>query len=287
MHSVLHAACYLIYTLQNDVNMETHRSFFKSFIVAATAILAMPVGSFAQPDYVKSFQDGEKLTFRVYYNMSFIWINGGDAEFTVKPEEVNNRQVYHVTGFGRTANSFEWFYKVRDTYESFLDKDTYLPLRFVRNVSEGNIKFVNEVAFDRAKSEAISDKQTFSVPKNTHDVLSSMYYARNVNYNKYKPGDKIPFTMFLDKQVYNLYIKYIGKEKITTKMGTFNAIKISPLLIQGTIFKDGNKMTIWLSDDDNHLPVRVESPILIGSVKIDLMSWENLANPFSGLISKN
>ena len=233
-----------------------------------------------------SFQDGEKLTFRVYYNMGFIWINSGNAEFNVKSETVDNHNTYHITGVGKTANSFEWFYKVSDVYESFIDKETMLPLRFVRNVNEGGMKFCNDVCFDHAKEQAVSNKKNYPIPKSTQDVLSSMYFARNINYNKYSAGDKIPFTMFLDNQVYNLYIKYIGKEKISTKMGVFNAIKISPLLIEGTIFKDGNKMTIWLSDDDNHLPVRIESPILIGSIKIDLLQYENIRNPFAGMISK-
>ena len=86
--------------------------------------------------------------------------------------------------------------------------------------------------------------------------------------------------MFLDDKVYPLYIKYVGKERITTKMGTFNAIKIVPLLIQGTIFKDGEKMTVWISDDENHIPLRVDSPILVGSVKVDLIGYDNLRNPF-------
>ncbi len=233
-----------------------------------------------------SFQEGEKLTFRVYYNMGFIWINSGNAEFTTALEQVNNRKVYHVKGVGRTASSFEYFYKVFDTYESFIDKETMLPLRFVRNVSEGSTKFLNDVTFNHSRDQAISNNKAYTIPANTQDVLSAMYFARNVNYNAYKPGDKISFNMFLDNQVYNLYIKYLGKEKITTRTGTYNAIKIVPLLIAGTIFKDGEKMTIWLSDDANHLPVRVESPILVGSVKIDLVDYQNLRNPFSGLISK-
>jgi hypothetical protein len=92
--------------------------------------------------------------------------------------------------------------------------------------------------------------------------------------------------MFLDDKVYNLYIKYIGKEKITTRMGTYNAIKITPLLIEGTIFKDGEKMNIWVSDDENHLPLRVDSPIIVGSIKVDLIDYENLRNPFSSMISQ-
>lgn len=261
---------------------------FRSLLVALIAAI-VPAIAEAQSCLPKntSFQEGEKLTFRVYYNMGFIWINSGNAEFTTTMEQVNNRKTYHIKGVGRTASSFEYFYKVLDTYESFIDKETMLPVRFVRNVSEGSTKIKNDVVFNRNKDQAISDNKVYQVPSCTQDVLSAMYFARNVNYNAYKPGDRISFSMFLDNQVYNLYIKYLGKEKITTKTGTYNAIKIAPLLITGTIFKDGEKMTIWLSDDANHLPVRVESPILVGSVKIDLVGYENLRNPFSGLVSKN
>lgn len=255
--------------------------------VALFCLLILPVTSKGQNNFRNtSFQEGEKLTFRVYYNMGFIWINSGNAEFTTSLEQVNNRKVYHIKGVGRTASSFEYFYKVFDTYESFIDKETMLPMRFIRNVSEGSTKFVNDVIFNHSRDQAISNNKAYTIPDNTQDVLSAMYFARNINYNAYKPGDKISFNMFLDNQVYNLYIKYLGKEKITTKTGTYNAIKIVPLLIAGTIFKDGEKMTIWLSDDANHLPVRVESPILVGSVKIDLIDYQNLRNPFSGLISK-
>ncbi len=233
-----------------------------------------------------SFAEGEHLTFNVYYNMSFIWINSGSADFTIQSDAINGCNTYHIIGVGKTANSFEYFYKVKDKYETYIDKETMLPVKFSRDVNEGGLKFNNDVTFDRISSKAVSNKKAYNIPKGTQDVLSAMYFARNVDYDKYKPGDKIPFSMFLDNQVFNLYIKYIGKEEITTKMGTFNAIKIKPLLITGTIFKDGDKMTVWVSDDKNHLPLRVESPILIGSVKIDLMDFENLRNPFSGMISR-
>jgi hypothetical protein len=112
-----------------------------------------------------------------------------------------------------------------------------------------------------------------------------MYYARNINYENMKPGDKIPFSMFLDNQVYDLYIRYVGKETIKTKYGKFRAIKIKPLLIKGTIFEGGEKMTVWVSDDANHIPVRVESPISVGSVKVDMMDFKNRRTPMSSLIS--
>ena len=272
--------------------MKKSSSTFQLLTSLWTLILVMsaPLFSTAQAQCMPantSFQEGEKLTFKVYYNMSFIWINAGSAQFTTNIEDVSNRKAYHITGVGKTASSFEWFYKVMDTYESYIDRQSMLPMRFVRHVNEGGMKFTNDVKFDHKNKQATSENKAFAIPDCTQDVLSAMYFARNINYNGHKPGDKISFDMFLDNQVYNLYVKYLGKEKITTKMGTFNAIKIVPLLIKGTIFKGGEKMTIWLSDDPNHIPVRVESPILIGSVKIDLMEYSNLRNPLSGMISKN
>lgn len=117
--------------------------------------------------------------------------------------------------------------------------------------------------------------------------MSSIYYARNIDFNKYKPGDKIPFTMFLDNEVYNLYIRYMGKETIKTKYGKFRAIRFKPLLVQGTIFEGGEKMEVWVSDDGNKIPLRVESPISVGSVKVDMMNYRNLRYPLSALISLN
>jgi Protein of unknown function (DUF3108) len=232
-----------------------------------------------------SFKDGERLTFRVYYNMSFVWVNAGNAHFTTKLEDVDGRKVYHVTGDGKTAKSYEWFYKVKDKYETFIDKQTMLPEHFLRNVSEGGTKFKQDVTFNRKKGVAVSGDKEYSVSKCTQDVLSAIYYARNIDYSKYKPGDKIPFDMFLDNKLYQLYIKYCGKEQVTTKMGTFNAIKIMPLLIEGTIFKGGEKMTVWVSDDENHIPLRVDSPILVGSIKVDLIDYSNLRNPFTSQVN--
>jgi hypothetical protein len=175
---------------------------------------------------------------------------------------------------------------VKDKYETFIDRETMLPERFIRNVHEGGTRINQDVTFDQKALQATSNGRTFAISKCTQDVLSAIYFARNINYNKYSAGDRIHFSMFLDDKLYSLHIKYCGKEKITTKMGTYNAIKIVPLLIQGTMFDGGEKMIVWVSDDMNHVPLRVESPILVGSIKVDLIEYSNLRNPFSSLISQ-
>jgi hypothetical protein len=247
--------------------------------------------SFAQNDFCNlpntAFTSGEHITFKVYYNMSLIWVAAGVASFSITDEMLDGKAVYHIVGDGKTLKSYEWFYKVRDKYETWIDKETMLPLKFYRSVHEGDISFQSVAKFDRTANRIYTDKKIFAAPSCVQDVLSSIFYARNIDYNKYAVGTKIPFSMFLDDQVYHLYIRYLGKEKIKTKYGTFNTIKIKPLLISGTIFKDGDKMTVWVTDDANHIPVRVDSPILIGSIKVDLMSFSNLRSPMKALIKKN
>lgn len=232
-----------------------------------------------------AFQDGENITFNVFYSVVGLYINAGSANFTVAQEHLSNHPVYHVVGVGSSNPSYDWIFKVRDRYETFIDTATLQPLKFIRNVSEGGFKKNENVTFNKQAATAVTTEGVFKVPACVQDVLSSIYYARNIDFNKYQPNDKIPFTMFLDNEVFNLYIKYLGKEEIKTKYGKFRAIKFKPLLVKGTLFEGGEKMTVWVSDDANHIPLRIESPIVVGSVKVDMMQYRNLRHPLSSMIS--
>lgn len=231
-----------------------------------------------------AFKEGEVVKMKVYYTTLGMYVGAGEATFTTTLEKYNGKQAYHCVGDGKTYPFFDNFFKVRDRYETYIDTATMLPLKFIRNVEEGNYKQYNNVTFNHAAKTAISTNGVFKVSECIQDVISSVYYARNIDFNKYKPGDKIPFEMFLDDEVYSLYIRYIGKEKVKTKYGKFNAIKFKPLLVKGTMFEGGEKMNVWVSDDPNHLILRIESPISVGSVKVDMMSYKNLKYKLSSLI---
>ena len=235
----------------------------------------------------RAFEDGENISFNVFYSVVGLYINAGTANFNITPEQVNNRPVYHVVGSGSSNPSYDWIFKVRDRYETYIDTATLQPLKFIRDINEGGFKKYENVTFNHQANTAITTNGVFKVPSCVQDVLSSIYYARNIDFSKYQSGDKIPFAMFLDNEVFNLYIKYFGKEKIKTKYGKFNAIKFKPLLVKGTLFEGGEKMTVWVSDDANHIPLRIESPIVVGSVKVDMMQYHNLRYPLSSLISFN
>jgi hypothetical protein len=231
-----------------------------------------------------SWQAGEFINFHVYYTLAGIFVYGGEANFNIRNERLNNKPVYHIIGDGKTNSFFDGFFKVRDRYESYIDTATMQPYKFVRNVQEGDYKKFETVTFNHEANTATSTNGTFKVPNCVQDVLSAIYYARNIDFNKYKPGAQIPFTMFIDDKSYYLYVRYLGKEKIKTRYGRFNAIKFKPLLIEGTIFTGGEKMTVWVTDDANKIPVRIESPISVGSVKIDMMDYKNTRYPVTALI---
>jgi len=222
---------------------------------------------------------------KVFYNAMGVYVGAGEATFTTSLERFNGRAAYHCVGEGKNYSFFDNFFKVRDRYETYIDTATMLPIKFIRNVDEGGHKIYNNVTFNQGTGTAVSTNGVFKTSKCIQDVISSIYYARNINFDKYKPGDKIPFDMFLDDEVYHLYLRYLGKEIVKTQYGKFRAIKFKPLLVKGTIFDGGEKMTAWVSDDPNHLLLRAESPVSVGTIKVDMYGYKNLRYPLTSLLS--
>jgi hypothetical protein len=140
------------------------------------------------------------------------------------------------------------------------------------------------VSFIKTTNTAITTTGVYKVPSCIQDVVSAIFYARNIDFSRMHPNDTIPFDMFLDRQVYHLFIRYLGKETIRTKYAKFRCIKFRPLLIKGTIFEGGEKMNVWVSDDPNHIALRVESPISVGSIVVDMINYRNLRYPLSSLV---
>ncbi len=224
----------------------------------------------------QAFKPGEKLRFRIHYG----FVDAGEATLEVNSsmKNIGGRESYQVTGTGRTVGAFDWFFKVRDRYESIIDKQALIPWMFIRRVNEGGYIINQNVSFNHYSDSASSEKKTIAIPEYTQDLISSFYYARNIDFTNAKEGDEFPISGYLDDAVIPLNIKYIGKEDVSSDMGTFHCIKFRPMLQEGRVFKEKEDMTVWISDDKNRLPVRVQANILVGSIKMDLVDFENLNN---------
>jgi hypothetical protein len=231
-----------------------------------------------------AFNPGEQLTYRVSYVLAGVSLNGGIATFNTSLEKYEGKNVYHVVAEGKSSHDL--FYKVRDKYETYIDTATLQPYKFIRDVNEGGYKTFENVSFFKATNTAITNTGTYPVPSCVQDVVSAVFYARNIDFAKYHPNDTIPFYMFLDRRVYHLHIRYLGKAVIRTKYGKFHTIEFRPLLVKGNMFEGGEKMTVWVTDDPNHIAVRVESPITVGRVDVDMTGCSHLRYPLSSQIDR-
>lgn len=230
-----------------------------------------------------AFQAGEQIGYSVFYSLIGLYVNAGSATITTAQAKLADKDAYHIVGEGKTNSSYNWIITVKDRFESYVDAQTMEPLKFVRHIEEGNYRKHEEIHFDPRENTATSSKGLVKVPDKVQDLVSSLYYARNIDYNRYKVGEKIGFKLFLDDEIYDMYVRYAGRETVKTRYGTFRAIKLKPLLIKGKVFEGGEKMTIWITDDGNHIPVRVETSLTVGSIKMDLMHYKNLKYPLTSL----
>lgn len=226
-----------------------------------------------------AFKQGEVLEYRVHYG----FMDAGYAKLEVMPktETFLSRPCYRVVGTGYSVGAFNWFFKVDDRYESYLDTQAIAPWYFIRRVNEGGYKISQNVVFNHFNNTVKSDKSTLTAPEYLQDLISAFYYARTMDMGKMNTGDIIPIQAWLDDEVIPLNAKIIGREKMKTKFGTFKCIILRPMLQQGRVFKDNEDLTIWITDDKNKIPVRAEARILVGSIKMDLKGFKNLANPMA------
>jgi hypothetical protein len=234
------------------------------------------------PKKNNAFKKGEILSYRLHYGA----IDAGIAtlEVTEDNREFGGRPTYHVVGIGKSTGAFDWFFKVRDRYESYIDQEALVPMAFIRHVNEGGYKINQNYVYNHYKKQVISEGKTFDVPKDVNDIqdmISAFYFARCIDFSQAKTGNIYTVNSFVDHEIFPLKIKYIGKETITTSLGKFKCIKFRPVIQKGRIFKDEEDLNVWISDDNNRIPIRAQANILVGSVKMDLTSYKGLANPIA------
>ncbi len=231
-----------------------------------------------------AFQTGEWFKFRVHYGL----INAGYATLEVQDGVINNRKVYHVIGKGYSTGMSRFFFKVDDLYESYFDKVTGNPYKYIRKIDEGGYTKNQEGFFNQASDRVLvkdyenKTEKTFVIPNNTQDIVSTFYYLRNYpTINKLKVGESVAIDMFFDEETTKFKLKFIGREDLNTKFGEIPTMIFRPLVQSGRVFKEQEALTVWISDDDNKIPVRIQANLTVGSIKADLDGFKGLKNSFT------
>ena len=238
-----------------------------------------PLSIFSQ----KAFQEGEWLKFRVYYGI----FNASYATLEVMDANLNNKDVFHVVGKGKSTGLLHLFFKVDDNYETFIDKKNGLPYRFIRQIDEGGHTKDLQIDFNQKLNEAHvfnrkhNENKTYSTQDDVHDLLSSFYYIRNdLNTNKIVNGQEFNMNIFFDDENHNFKLKFLGREVLNTKFGKIATLKFRPYVMAGRVFKEKESLTLWITDDKNKMPVRIKADLKVGSLNADLEEFKGLKHPF-------
>jgi hypothetical protein len=222
----------------------------------------------------KAFKAGERLTFDVKYG----FVTAGVAVMSIpKVKKISGRDSYNITFEVNSVPSFDWVFKVRDRYETYMDIQGLFPWRFEQHVREGNYSRDFSAFFDQRKNKAKTSEGEYNIPKYVNDIVSAFYLARTFDYSKMKKGEKIHLQNFFKDKVYDLDVRFIGREKVSVSAGTFDCVIIEPLVQEGGLFKSEGTILIWLTNDDLKVPVKVKTKIVIGSIDAELTKYEGLA----------
>lgn len=225
-----------------------------------------------------AFKAGEELEYLLHYGV----INAGTAKLEVKTlgQKIAGREVYHIVGSGKTKGAFDWFFKVRDRYETFLDVDGVFPWAFKRDVNEGGYKIKQNYKFAQTKNKVDNGKgKSFETPSGIQDMLSAFYYARAIDYSKAKMGEVFTIWSFVDDEIWPLRIRYLGKDEIKVSGDKYKALKFCPVVQEGRLFENEDDVAVWISDDKNKIPLLARGKVMIGSIKMELTKAKGLANP--------
>lgn len=236
-----------------------------------------------------SFDSGEWFKFKMSYSG---FLTAGSATLNVKDANLNGKEVYHVVGNGWTTGMIKWFFKVKDRYETYFDKQTMKPYKFVRNIDEGGHTKDIEIDFDQQNNKAfVNDKKhkvkkVFDTKPNIQDMVSTFYYLRNtLDTRNLKKGDEVQVDMFFDEESYGFKLKYLGEETIETVFGNIETLVFRPYVMAGRVFKEEESLTLWVSKDKNKLPLRIKADLAVGSLRADLEAFKGLKHPFKIIVN--
>ena len=220
-----------------------------------------------------AFKNQERCTYKINYGL----INAGKAELFIKEKD----QYFEIIGRGKSNLFVDLFFKVRDEYKSHIHKKTLLPNYFYRYIIEGNDTIFQEYTFNHKSKMVMTQKGAFDILGNTQDLLSSFFYYRSLNSKTLTKKNSFYVNLFIDEKNYKMNVSYLGNEIIKTPLGNIRCLKFSPKVIVGRMFNHEDDLNIWISDDKNHILVKVEMKILVGSINAKLESVENIKFPLS------
>ncbi|MEL6559841.1 MAG: DUF3108 domain-containing protein [Bacteroidota bacterium] len=231
---------------------------------------------------------GEKLSYKISYSI----FNIGRATVTVDDLAASDLQKdeYKIVAKGETTGLIGVFSKVKDEWGAYVNKENLTPSFAYRRIREGKYKRDEDVDFEEDKivlnewsfkAGKYKDPVVYETKDQVFELLSGMLYVRSLDLSNRSFGEVIGFKAFFEGEFYDFKVIYKGKERIRTKLGKIHAIKLVPVMPDNSIFDGENSISIWVSDDQNKLPLKIEADMFIGSAGCDITKAENVKYPLN------
>lgn len=263
--------------------------FMNRILGSLTLLLLFTLSDLLAQDRVGAhpFTFGEELSFEVSYG----WINLADAKMQIskRAQDQNDKPHYKIDVYGKTKGAATIFGKVNDNWGTYLDVETNLPSVSYRHIEEGKYRKHEFVHFDQKNKKAtmklfdrenrnLKESKDFDLPGQVQDLVSAFYYLRTQNLKDLKQGESIVIRGFFDKEIYNIKLIYEGTETLDTNLGKKETYIFSPQLPKNKLFRGEFPVKVWVTKDQNKIPVKIKANLFIGSLNLDITSAKGLRN---------
>lgn len=242
----------------------------------------------------KAFKTGEALTYDLYFNWKFIWVKAGEAKMYINETIYNSTPAYRTDLLAISNKRADMFFKMRDTISGIVSRRLE-PLYFRKGAEEGKSYTVDEGWFTRRDSLSFVNQKRvkkdgtvliteFSDTRCIHDMLSILAQARSYDPSDYTIGQRIAFPIATGRRLDEQTLIYRGKEEFEANNGTVYRCLIFSLVEIDSNNKEKEVITFYITDDDNHLPVRLDMFLNFGSAKAFLKTVKGNRHPLTSII---
>jgi hypothetical protein len=234
-----------------------------------------------------SFGTGEQLDYRV--NFGFFTVGKATTKIDHRVYSINAKPCYKIDAWGETSDWISWVTRVKDNWGAYLDTTSLNSQVAYRKIREGHYKKDELTSYDHQNNIAdvkvlnhetgVYEKgESYSIPKNAKDLVSGFMLLRVIDFSRVKEGDTLAISSFYEDTAYNLKVMFEGKEIIHTKVGKIPCYKLVPIMPDNKLFDGENSITVWISEDRNKIPVKIQAKMFIGHTGIELTGFKGLRN---------
>ncbi len=235
-----------------------------------------------------AYKSGELLEYTLQYG----FFNTSYASLEIKEEKIEEELVHRATAVGKTTGLARLFFKVDDLYEAFFPIDKVKPIKSIRDIYEGGYTRKAETYYDDNNKTATilnkitNERKIINLKNNYQDIVSTFYFLRkHLDITELNEGDLIGVNIFFDQQNYPFKMKFLGIENLKTRFGLIECMKLNPYMEAGRVFRSNKGLELWVTNDDNRIPIKVRANLRVGTITADLTSFRGIANPFKIIIN--